>query len=190
MRAFQDGDAQGFEKLLSRHQKGIYNFCLRMLSTPSAAEDATQDIFLKVVKSAPRWKRTAKVSTWVYTIARNHCIDALRKAKHRKTTSLDQPLRDGEGTTLGDRTPDQESVTPDRGAESARLQSKLAAALASLSDEQREVFVMREQGGMAFREIAEVVGVPENTVKSRMRYALDHLRRHLAEQGITPKAMK
>lgn len=186
MLAFKEGDARAFERLLLRHKKPVFNFCLRMLGDRPAAEDATQEIFLRVVRSARDWERTAKVTTWLYTIARNHCIDALRKASYRKTTSLDQTLGEGEegGMSLGDRLSDDHSVTPDRGAESARLRGKLEAALRTLSDDQREVFVMREYAGMPFKDIAAVMGVPENTVKSRMRYALEHLRSHLARMGV------
>jgi RNA polymerase sigma-70 factor (ECF subfamily) len=186
MHAYKKGDARAFERLLQKHKKPVYNFCVRMLQERSAAEDAMQEVFLRVVRSAKEWQQNAKFTTWLYTIARNHCIDALRKATHRKTASLDQTLQDGEeqGSTLGDRMSDEEAVTPDRGAESARLRKKLALAIASLSEEQREVFVMREYSGMPFKDIAAVVGVPENTVKSRMRYALEHLKAHLARQGV------
>lgn len=186
MNAYKKGDAKAFERLLARHKKAIYNFCLRMLGDRSAAEDALQEVFLRVVRSAKDWESQAKFTTWLYTIARNHCIDAIRKAGYRKTASLDQTLDPNEeaGGTLGDRVSDEESVTPDRGAESSRLREKLASAIASLSEDQREVFVMREYAGMPFKDIASVVGVPENTVKSRMRYALEHLRSHLARQGV------
>lgn len=186
MGAFKQGDARAFEKLLVRHKKPVFNFCFRMLGDRAAAEDAMQEVFLKVVKSAKAWERQAKFTTWLYTIARNHCIDALRKASYRKTASLDQTLNEGEdsGGTLGDRVADEEGISPDRGAESSRLRAKLAEAIASLSEEQREVFVMREYAGMPFKDIASVVGVPENTVKSRMRYALDHLRTHLQKHGV------
>ena len=186
MLAYKKGDAKAFERLLARHKKAIYNFCLRMLGDRAAAEDALQEVFLRVVRSAKDWESHAKFTTWLYTIARNHCIDAIRKAGYRKTASLDQTLDPNEeaGGTLGDRVSDEESVTPDRGAESSRLREKLASAIASLSEDQREVFVMREYAGMPFKDIAEVVGVPENTVKSRMRYALEHLRAHLARLGV------
>lgn len=187
MQAYKKGDAEAFGKLLARHKKPVYNFCLRMLGERAAAEDAMQEVFLRIVRAAKEWESHAKFTTWLYTIARNHCIDALRKANYRKTASLDQPLKadDEQGATLGDRVGDDESVTPDRGADSARLREKLAKALRSLSDEQREVFVMREYAGMPFKDIADVVGVPENTVKSRMRYALEHLRAQLAAQGVS-----
>jgi RNA polymerase sigma-70 factor (ECF subfamily) len=186
MGRFKAGDARAFESLLGRHKKGVYNFCLRMLADRAAAEDATQEVFLRIVRSAKDWERQAKFTTWLYTVARNHCIDAIRKASYRKTASLDQSLKEGEedGPSLGERVADHEAVTPDRGAESNRLRAKLAAAIAALPEEQREVFVMREYAGMPFKDIAQVVQVPENTVKSRMRYALEHLRTALAAQGI------
>ncbi len=185
MGRFKKGDSRAFEQLLARHKKGVFNFCLRMLTDRAAAEDALQEIFLRVVRSAKEWERQARFTTWLYTIARNHCIDAIRKASYRKTASLDQPLKeDNDGPTLGDRVAD-EGLGPDRGAESDRMRHRLVRAMAALSEEQREVFMMREQAGLPFKEIAEIVGVPENTVKSRMRYALEHLRAHLAQQGVT-----
>ena len=189
MAAFKKGDAKAFEALLKRHERAVFNFCLRMVGDREGAHDATQEVFLKVVRNAKGWERQAKFTTWLFTIARNHCIDALRKASYRKTASLDQPLKQGEegGATLGDRVADEDAVTPDRGAESLRLRGLLAGAIAHLPEEQREVFVMREYAGMPFKEIAEVVGVPENTVKSRMRYALEHLRGHLAKHGVVPE---
>ncbi|MEM7678745.1 MAG: RNA polymerase sigma factor [Myxococcota bacterium] len=189
MARFKKGDAKAFEALLRRYRQSVYNFCFRMLGQPAAAEDAMQEVFLKVVRSAARWERQARVSTWIFTIARNHCIDALRKESHRKTASLDQTLKgssDG-GATLGDKVSDEAGLGPDRGAESLRLRQVLTEAIASLSAEQREVFVMREYAGMPFKEIAKIVGVPENTVKSRMRYALENLRDALKKRGVSPQ---
>lgn len=186
MRAFQRGDTRAFEQLLAKHRKAVFNFCLKMLGDRAQAEDALQEVFLRIVRARAEWAHTAKVTTWMYTIARNHCLDGLRRASHRKTASLDQPFHEGEeqGATLGERIPDTEGLAPDRAAESRRLRAKLVAAIASLSEEQREVFVMREYAGMPFKEIAAVVGVSENTVKSRMRYALEKLKAYLAQAGI------
>ncbi len=186
MLRFKGGEARAFEQLLARHRRGVFNFCLKMLGDRAAAEDAMQEVFLRVVRSAKDWERQAKVTTWLYTIARNHCIDAIRKAGYRKTASLDHALNDQEGDApLGERVADEEGIAPDRGAESARMRLILARAIGALPAEQREVFVMREHAGMPFKDIAAVVGVPENTVKSRMRYALEHLRQSLARAGVT-----
>ncbi len=189
MERFKSGDAAAFGDLVQRHRKAVFHFCLRMLRERTAAEDAMQEVFLRVVRGAKKWEHQAKFSTWLYTIARNHCIDAIRKASYRKTASLDQSLNQGEeqGPTLGDRVADEDAISPDRGAASIRLRGALADAIASLSQEQREVFVMRQYSGMPFKEIAEIVGVSENTVKSRMRYALEHMRGKLKKAGVTPR---
>lgn len=187
MGRFKKGDAKAFEQLLARHKRGVFNFCLKMLVDRAQAEDAMQEVFLRIVRSAKDWERQAKFTTWLYTIARNHCIDAIRKAGYRKTASLDHALKEGEeeGVPLSERVRDEEGIAPDRGAQSSRMRAVLAAALADLPPEQREVFVMREHAGMAFKDISAIVGVAENTVKSRMRYALEHLRQSLKKAGIT-----
>jgi RNA polymerase sigma-70 factor (ECF subfamily) len=186
MRRFKRGDAKAFALLLRQHKKPVYNFCLRMIGDRTGAEDAMQEVFLRVLRSAQDWEKQAKFTTWLYTIARNHCVDLLRRAKYRQTASLDQTLGNDEGgSTLQDRVADEGAIAPDRGAESVRLRALLDAALRALPEEQREVFVMREHAGMPFKDIAEVVGVPENTVKSRMRYALEHLRKSLEKAGVS-----
>ena len=180
---FQQGDAGAFEQLLRRHRRALYTFFVRMLGDRARAEDLAQDTFLRIVKGAASWEHRARFQTWLYAIARNLCVDASRRDRFRRTESLD--AQDGEeGRPLVDGVEDG-GPTPDRDAASAQLRPILQRALASLPVEQREVFVLREQVGLAFKEIAELSGVNENTVKSRMRYALLGLRKALAEEGVT-----
>ena len=185
MLAFQSGDARAFEQLVQRHRTPVFNFLLRLLGDRARAEDLLQETWLKVVRSAPSYERKAKFTTWVYTIARNLCVDASRRDRHRNAASLDAVSAggDGEGRPLGDRVPDA-GATPERSAHGGELRSAIEAALQKLPSEQREVFLLREYAGVPFKEISEVTGVPENTVKSRMRYALEGLRRVLVELGI------
>jgi RNA polymerase sigma-70 factor (ECF subfamily) len=185
--AFQQGDAGAFERLLRRHRGPLYTFLLRMLGDAHKAEDLAQETFLRIVRGAAAWQERARFTTWMYTIARNLCADAARRERVRGAESLDEQAagKDGEeGRPLVDEVPG-DGAAPDRGAESLRLRPLLLRALAALPPEQREVFVLREQAGLPFREIAEMLGVNENTVKSRMRYALEGLRRRLAEAGVT-----
>lgn len=186
MADYQAGDVRAFESLLRRYRKPLFNFVLRFVGSREKAEDLVQDTFLKVAKNADAYRKRAKFSTWVYTIARNLCIDELRRAKHRHTTSLDAPAgTDPEADgSLGDLVPGG-GPAPDRAAASSRVAPMLVEALQSLPGEQREVFVLREYSGVPFREIARITDTAENTVKSRMRYALEGLRKFLEGRGIT-----
>jgi RNA polymerase sigma-70 factor (ECF subfamily) len=184
MLAYKGGQVAAYRVLVERHHAPVYRFCLRALRSPEAAADATQEIFLRVVKHAPSWEQKAKFTTWVYTMARNYCIDEARKAKFRKTDSLNEKLdKDGDG---GDERLDRvasELPAQDRVADNVRLRRVLADAVAGLPEEQREVFLLREQGGLQFKDIADLTGVGENTVKSRMRYALSALQKRLQAAG-------
>ncbi|MEO1273293.1 MAG: sigma-70 family RNA polymerase sigma factor, partial [Myxococcota bacterium] len=150
------------------------------------AEDMTQDVFLKVIRSAPKYKQTAKFTTWLYTIARNRCIDHARKHGRVHQVSLDRSLSGDGNAQDGDRTflnnlADSEADAGNVSIIRKDFRQRLKQALETLPEEQREVFLLREVSGLKFREIAKVVGVGENTVKSRMRYAIEALRGHMED---------
>jgi RNA polymerase sigma-70 factor (ECF subfamily) len=184
MSAYRAGDARAFERLVARHEKAVWNFLRRFVRDATTAEDLLQEVFLRVIKSADEWRGAAKFSTWLYTIARNLCVDHARRAVHRDAASLDGPERAGAETeaTLHDRiasqAPRADEVVADRQAK-----VRIEAAIAALPPDQREVFLMREVMEMPFAEIAAAVGASEPTVKSRMRYALEKLRGALAGFG-------
>jgi RNA polymerase sigma-70 factor (ECF subfamily) len=171
---------------LRRHRAPLFTFLLRMLNDRERAEDLAQEAFLRVIKSAQEWEQRARFQTWLYTIARNLCVDASRRDRFRRADSLDAEGPDG-GAPMVDSVPSG-GIDPARGAASLRLRPILAKALFALPSDQREVFILREQGGVPFKEIADIVGSNENTVKSRMRYALDGLRKALAAAGIDADA--
>jgi RNA polymerase sigma-70 factor, ECF subfamily len=180
MLAYRDGDVRAFEVLVTRHRKPVYNFILRFVRDAAQAEDVMQETFLRVIKSAADYERQAKFTTWLYTIARNLCVDASRRGKHRKAASLDAPIGNEDGSALIDLVADGKDGA-DRQAIDGELRVRLQKAIDSLPDEQREIFMLRELADLQFNEIAKVVGCPENTVKSRMRYALEKLREALEE---------
>jgi RNA polymerase sigma-70 factor, ECF subfamily len=190
MLRYRDGDVRAFELLVTRHRKPLYNFILRFVRDTAQAEDVTQEAFLRLVKGADAYERQAKFTTWLYTIARNLCVDASRRGKHRKAASLDAPLGDDDGAvSLLDLLPDG-TAGVDRQAQSRELGLRLRQAIESLPDEQREIFLLREVADLQFNEIANVVGCPENTVKSRMRYALEKLREALEEYRDLARAVQ
>jgi RNA polymerase sigma-70 factor (ECF subfamily) len=179
---YQSGDQGAFALLVRRHQTPLFNYALRYLGSAAAAEEVVQDAFVRVVRNAEDFKHAARFSTWVYTIARNLCIDEARKRSHRRHPSLDQGRRgaNDEGPTLGEQTADR-TADVERSATSDRIRERVVEAVGQLPEEQREVFLMREVSGLSFKEIAEIVGAPENTIKSRMRYALERLQAALSD---------
>jgi RNA polymerase sigma-70 factor, ECF subfamily len=189
---FQAGDRTSFASLVRRHKTALYNFIMRLVRSPSAAEDLVQDVFVKVVHSAADFKHESKFSTWAYTIARNICIDHLRKMALRQHPSLDQARGDSpNGPTLLDRTGDTHPrAAVERSAIGAQLGARIAHCVEELPEEQREVFLLREIGNLPFKDIAGITGVPENTVKSRMRYALERLQEGLSEYEDYARALR
>lgn len=183
MARFRGGDAAAFETLVRRHRTDVFSFLSRLLGDRARAEDLVQETWMKAIAAAPRWEERARFRTWLFSIARNLAVDEARRRAFRGTA---QPL-DVAGRP-GDPTPDRvlaaDDPPPDRAASAALLRPRLEAALAALPEEQREVFLLREFAGVPFAEIAAITGTPEPTVKSRMRYALESLRRRLEAMGV------
>jgi RNA polymerase sigma-70 factor (ECF subfamily) len=183
MTLYASGEATAFEELLKRHERAVFNFIARFFGDRTAAEDLMQEVFIRVIRTADRYKRKAKFRTWLFTITRNICIDRLRQLSRRSEVSLNRTVsrEDGDGATFLDQLADEGKPGAAGNMVRAEFRARLQAALDELPGEQREVFVMREFGGLKFREIASVTGTSENTIKSRMRYALQTLRGHLAD---------
>jgi len=174
---YLEGDVESFRELFGRHARGLFNFAYRMLGQPPQAEEIVQEAFTRVVRRPPDLARGTKFSTYLYSVARNLCIDELRKRRVRRHASLDQARsgEEGEGRTLAEKLPADVPAT-DAEAMNRELRERIDAAISQLPEKQREVFVMREFAEMPFADVAEAVGCSENTAKSRMRYALERLR--------------
>ncbi len=174
MLAFQKGDTQAFEMLLTRHEKGVYGFALRMLGDSMLAEEVAQESFLRIIQSASRYRAKASFRNYLYRIARNLCVDLLRKRpREPRTPDLDAG---SPGTPEG--IPDG-NPGPENYVEAAQLRSAIRRALATLPADQREAFLLKEVKGMKLQDVAAITGANLNTVKSRLRYALTRLREHL-----------
>ena len=179
--AFAAGEAAAFSVLMQRYRVPLYNFIVRSVRHRESAADLLQEAFVRVIQRHNEFNREAKFSTWLYVIARNLCVDHSRRMKHRRHASLDAPspkAPDGEAWVerVAAAQPDLE-----REAGAGTLRSRLAQAVEELPEEQREVFLMRQIQQLPFAEIATIVGVSENTVKSRMRYALERLQEALSD---------
>lgn len=175
---YQRGDTRAFCEIVSRHSGQVYNFILRLLKDASSAEDLTQEVFYRVVKHSADFKHESRFPTWLYTIARNLCVDHVRKQKHRNHASLEESLASKGDSLAGE--PPTRRQDAERATGAREVGAAIVVALNDLPDEQREVFLLRELAGLPFKEIASVTGAPENAVKSRMRYALERLQRALS----------
>ncbi|HEX9638200.1 MAG TPA: sigma-70 family RNA polymerase sigma factor [Acidobacteriota bacterium] len=173
------GDANAFEALVRRWEKGLYNFILRYLGDPERSRELCQEAFFKAYRNLHRFDHRARFSTWLYTIALNLCHSAFRKKPWPRLASLDESTVEGEAgpqlaETVSDPTIDIEG---DLGRDEEAM--IVRAAVQSLPAELREVVLLKEYQGLRFREIAEMLGVPVSTVKSKMYAGLDLLARKL-----------
>ena len=183
MLAFQAGDQESFEKLFMRHQVGVFNFFYRLMGNREAAEDQTQEVFFRVYSHAANYVQTAKFTTYLYRIAKNAWIDHIRRTRRRgRMQSLDKDT--AEGVNLYARLPAQTDKPDARLQQQDRAQA-IEEAIESLPEEQRIVFVLSEVQGMKYTEIADTLGIPVGTVKSRMHVAVQRLRAFLARRGLT-----
>jgi len=175
--AYRDGDSVAFKTLFGRYRGPLFNFLLRRVRDRGRAEELYQDVWANVIERCEEFRGDSKFSTWLYTIARNRCIDHARRMKFRSHSSLDAPRRDSDHP-LVERVANPGPSTEQLAAGST-LKERIAHAVEGLPEDQQEVFLLRHLQGLGFREIAEVVDVPVNTVKSRMRYALERLQHQL-----------
>jgi RNA polymerase sigma-70 factor (ECF subfamily) len=176
--AFQAGDLSAFDGLLLRWDRKIQGAIYRILGSEDEARDLCQETFLKAYRALRHFKGEARFSSWLYQIALNLCRDRMRRRKGRTLVSLDELTPDARPAPAGWQPTALELV------EGRDLARRVAAAVASLPEEQREVIVLKEYQGLTFLEIAEVLGLPTSTVKTRLYRGLTQLRGRLEEQGI------
>lgn len=171
MRAWTAGDVAAFETLYARHRERLHRFLLRQLRDPGLADEIFQDTWQRVVAAGADWRPDAPFATWLYRIARNRIADHWRARQHRPGAPDDADAR-----TLLIEDPD----TPEQHVEALARQRALLRALDALPEEQREVVLLRLEQELALEEIGAITGVGRETVKSRLRYAMDKLRAALA----------
>lgn len=168
MCAYAAGDMAAFEALYARHRGPLYGFVKRAVHDASLADELYQDIWERVITARHRYRPSAAFSTWLYRIARNRLVDHWRRLRPEAASDPDE--------LPGAIAPPGEAMD-----EAGRAQA-LERAIAQLAPEQREVILLRLQRGFSLAEIAEITGAPFEAAKSRLRYAVGHLRRALGEE--------
>lgn len=171
MLAYAAGDAAAFARLYERHRGKLYRFLARQLHGNGAlADELFQDVWQRVIAARKGWKPDAAFSTWLYRIAHNRLADHWRALQHR-------PPAPEDGDERAARVPDHD--TPERHLSEFEERRRLRLALDELPEEQREVVLLRLEQDLSLEEIGEITGVGRETVKSRLRYAMDKLRQRL-----------
>lgn len=173
------GRRDAFGELVSRYQARLYNAAVRLVDNPEDAADVVQDAFLNAYQSLHTFKGDAEFFTWLYRIAFNTAIS--QKRKKRATVSLDGAGPDG-GIEPDD---PSEYVKPGAALERSEDERQLHEAMGRLSHEHREVLVLKDIEGMKYEEIADVLGVPIGTIRSRLHRARLELRDLLRPDGET-----
>jgi RNA polymerase sigma-70 factor (ECF subfamily) len=177
------GDDSAFETLVKYYRSRIYNYVSRMVQDPSEAEDLAQETFVRAYQALPHFRGEASFQTWLYRIASNLAIDASRRRKRREwqTVSLDEPIEDDESPVTRDLA-DNTSRTPGEQVASGELKDQVWSAIAELSDKLRPVVILYDLQGLSYDEIAQLLGCPLGTVKSRLFNARCQLRDKLRQR--------
>jgi len=177
--AVLDGDPEAYRVLVERYERRIYHVVYGMVRSPEDSRDLAQDAFIKAFQNLHRFRLESKFYTWLCRIAMNVAIDHLRKQKHRRHSEFD----DSRGGSEGAQVVRLHSAKDDPAANVARsqLNKTIMDAVETLPDDQKQVLILRELEDMPYKEIAEVLGIPEGTVMSRLYYARRRLQEMLAD---------
>jgi RNA polymerase sigma-70 factor (ECF subfamily) len=174
----QRGDRRAFEALMARHAQAVANFLYHALGDAAEAEDLTQNVFLQVYKSAARYRVTAKFTTWLFTIARNLCLNELRRRARHPALSLDAPppeFEDAPARAVPDLRPDGPVDT----LLLSELEAKIQEALGDLPEAQRTAILLYREQDLSYEDIATVLGCSLTAVKSLIHRGRETLKRRL-----------
>jgi RNA polymerase sigma-70 factor (ECF subfamily) len=177
MLSYATGNAAAFEILYLRHKGPVYRYMLRLCRNEAVAEELFQEVWMKLIKAKDDYVASAKFTTYLYKLAHNLFIDHYRKQTVRIVEDLSVEVDDIEHGQ------EQESANnPEYLTQTHQTMDKLTSLLETLPNEQREVFLLREEAGMTVSEIAEIVGINAEAAKSRLRYAIAKLRSGLSSE--------
>ncbi len=169
------GDVVAFENLYTRHKGPVYRYILRLCRNEAVAEELFQEVWMKLIKASDNYITSAKFTTYLYKLAHNIFIDYYRKQSVR--------IVEDQSVEVDDAEYEQGSVNdPEHLTQTNQTMDKIITLLEILPNEQKEVFLLREEAGMTIPEIAETVGINNEAAKSRLRYAIAKLRSGLSSE--------
>ena len=177
----KEGDISALEELLRRYQDPLMGFIYSVIRDYHQAQDIFQETFIRVYREAWRFRSGAVFKTWLYTIAMNRCRDIIRKSKRRPAISLEEERKEPDGEPGPRMIGKIASADPGPRAEAGarELEEIFRRELEGLSDEHKEVVILSRLNGLKYREIAKILNIPSGTVRSRLHYALEELRKRM-----------
>jgi len=183
--ACKAGDQSAFNLLVWRWERPLFNFTYKYVGDAQLAQDLVQETFVRVLRSIERYEHRGAFSTWLYQIAVNLCRDHFRKKKLPMVSLHDYyTTSSGDRVYVQDRVEDEDARS-DEAMAASRREEMVRRLLAGLPEEQRVVILMKEYQALKFREIAEVLDLPEGTVKARLYRGLRTMREQLESSGFT-----
>ncbi|MBI2571967.1 MAG: sigma-70 family RNA polymerase sigma factor [Candidatus Schekmanbacteria bacterium] len=175
------GNTTAFDELVRRHERAAFNVAYRMLGSYDEASDLVQDAFLRAYRALATFRQDAAFSTWLHRILVNLCINRRKRWKvwrRKQTVSLDEPLGDEDGPTVGDML-SGDVPSPHDTVVSEQQARRIQHAIAELAPDHRAIVILRDIEGRAYDEIAAILEISEGTVKSRLNRARARLRKSL-----------
>lgn len=178
----QAGEREAYTELVRRYQQRLYSFVFRLLRHREEAEDATQEVFMRVFRSLPSYRPESSFTSWLYRIASNYCMDILRKRRQKVVSLFYKNIEEEEERLLEipDASGDPESLFGD-----AELKRTLQNAIDGLPPKYRLVILLRHREGLSYQEIADITGLPEGTIKAQIFRARRLLREALSLDAIS-----
>ncbi|HVE84581.1 MAG TPA: sigma-70 family RNA polymerase sigma factor [Myxococcales bacterium] len=178
-RALRGGDPAAFEGLVREHQDRVFDFCVRMLGDREEALEVVQEIFVSVHQALPTFRFDSKVSTWIYRISKNHCLNRLKYLARRgrgRSDELDGVSEEALAEAAG------APPRPDEALQAEAERALVQKAIARLEPDQRMLVALRDIEGLSYEEMVDVTGLPLGTVKSRLHRAREKLAEYLVQE--------
>ena len=175
----KEGDHEAFRELIERHQRAVINVIHRAIGDAWEAEDLAQRVFIQVYRSAPRYKPTAKFTTWLFTITHNTILNEHRRRARHVAQSLDALAQPDDSDAAGVQVADTRAVDPSSEAAERELQERIQMAIQALPEAQRTAVILCRFEGLPYEEIAEVLHCSVSAVKSLLHRARQTLKEQL-----------
>jgi RNA polymerase sigma-70 factor, ECF subfamily len=177
----QDGDETAFPELFQRLGPRILQYVRRLVGSEARAEEITQDVFVQMFRFRHRYRPESKLSTWVFTIATNLCLNELRRPERQLRVDLREHRLDESDRQDEPSLPDPNAIDPEQGAAGRELARALETAVAALPPKQRAALLLSRIDGMAYRDVADAIGTTEGAVKALLFRATHGLRDRLRD---------